>query len=274
MSVNIQSINPLEIETTAGTQARASIKTKTVEEYAADMKNGDLFPSVVVYAEEGSERYVLADGFHRLQAHIAAFQDTKGIQCDVREGSIFDAKVYAAGSNHDHGTRRSTKDVHNAIRMLLLDAHTDQWANTSIADAAKCNHKTVAKVREKMITDGEIGEVTRREHKKGGKTVVADVPKGTSKKDKAKAEGKDKKKDKETTPTPTVNQEGYDREELIRAFTTINSAVCSGAEALKKYDLAAYIPQAEKAADWLDDLVSSAQEDDVTDDDAAFLKVS
>ena len=132
MTDQIIVIDPLDIDTSAGTQARVSIRQAVVDEYTADLKKGDLLPEPVVYAEKGSKRYVLADGFHTRLAWIAAFRD-RGMPVRLREGSIFDAKLYAAGANAQHGVRRRDKDIHNAVRMLLLDAHTEGWADTVVA---------------------------------------------------------------------------------------------------------------------------------------------
>lgn len=266
MKKDIRALNPLDIDTTAGTQPRAGISQNLVAEYTTDMKNGAKFPPVVVFAEKGSERFVLADGFHTRLANIEAFNGTKGLEAEVKEGTIWDAKLYAAGSNSEHGNRRTPKDIRNAIHMILLDAHSEGWADTVIADYAKCHRTTVAKVREQMIIDGELQDTKRRKHKRDGKTVEKDVPDKTS---------NDKGKDKKPEPpkAPTRSQEDYDREELVGAIKTINGMVCSGSEALEKYKLNDILEEANKAADWLDDLISSAEGEEPSDDEAAFLEV-
>ncbi len=263
-------LDPLELDTTAGTQARLSIRQTMVDDYATAMKNGDRFPDVVVFAEKGSKRYVLADGFHTRLAHLDAFKG-KGISCEVREGTIFDAKLYAAGANHEHGVRRRDKDIQNAVRMLLLDPHTEGWADTVISDYAKCHRKTVAKVREKLILNGDLAPKGKRKHKQEGKTVEKPVPvkKGTSK----KAEKK-KKAEPINGKVPKKTQDDCDREDIVGAIDVLRSVVCSGSEALTRYKLNDYLDQAEAAADFLDDMLSSAQgKAELTDSEKAFLEV-
>lgn len=272
MKNEVKLINPLELETTAGTQARVSINQSTVDEYAECLKNGDLFPNPVVFAEEGSQRYILADGFHTRLAWIAIFND-KPIPCDVREGKIWDAKIYAAGANATHGQRRTPKDIEKAIRMLLLDANSDGWADTIIADIAKCCRKTVAKVRETMICNGELDGDTsqKRKYMRDGKLVEVTVPPKNGRK---QASGQKAPTAKDAPNTVTQkSQDDFDRNAIIEAIGTVNNAVCSGAEALERYTLDDQIEDAERAANWLDDLVSSAPGEELSESEKAFLRV-
>ena len=56
-----------EIRIDGGTQARAKMNTATVEEYATALKEGVIFPPVVVFYD-GTD-YWLADGFNRYYAN-------------------------------------------------------------------------------------------------------------------------------------------------------------------------------------------------------------
>lgn len=283
-TVKTKKINPLNIETTAGTQARVSIRPTIVDEYAADMKAGvpvgaGGFPALTVFAEKGSERYILADGFHTRMAYMAVHKD-KGIMCDVREGTIWDARVYAAGANAAHGERRRDKDIRNAIHMLLLDPHSEGWADTVIADYAKCHRTTVAKVREEMIIAGELESKGKRKHIRDGKEVTADErPKADTKEDKPKADAKP------AEPPKAKTQDEFDREAIVDAIKTLASAVCPGADALERYNLQDQLDLAEIAANWLDEMLAASDEEEekgepvpkkaqLTSDDEAFLKVS
>ena len=53
------------IEATAATQVRVRIDRGIVEEYTEALMNGAQMPPLHVFREEGSQRNILADGFHR-----------------------------------------------------------------------------------------------------------------------------------------------------------------------------------------------------------------
>ena len=84
-----------EIVTTAGTQVRARLDTDTVDEYASAMVDGAVFPPVVVFHD--GNRYILADGFHRIMA--AQRNGFKDFECDVRKGAKSDALKFALAAN-------------------------------------------------------------------------------------------------------------------------------------------------------------------------------
>lgn len=257
-------IDPLQIETTAGTQARLSIKQATIDEYAEDMRNGDVFPAIDVFAEPGSERYILSRGFTRRAAWIEA-KPGEPINCVVHEGTITDARLYSAGSNAAHGVRRNAKDIKNAVAMLLKDPELDGFADTVIADHAKCHRTTVAKVREQLIIDGELDKKETRKHVQDGKTVEKPVPK---KADKPAVT----KETKEPPPATKRSQDDFDRDELLEAITIIRTQVVSGAAAVERFNLAGEIDNIQAAYDWLDELLSSIDEEEpLSEAEKAFI---
>ena len=56
-----------EIEVTANTQVRSELDKKVIADYAEAMQAGAIFPALTVFAEKDSQRFILADGFHRLE---------------------------------------------------------------------------------------------------------------------------------------------------------------------------------------------------------------
>jgi hypothetical protein len=135
---------PLQrVANNCGTQMRAEVMDKIVDDYAACL---DSLPPVTVFYD--GSRYILADGFHRLAAHIRA--GAADIACEVKAGTLRDAILYAAGANAAHGHRRTNADKRRAIDTLLRDeewrAKSDRW----IADVVKVHHATVASLREEL----------------------------------------------------------------------------------------------------------------------------
>ena len=123
------------IHTDGGTQMRAIINLATVEEYRDALREGVEFPPILVYYD--GEAYWLADGFHRLRAHVAAFPMPGGpgellkpkIAAEVRAGTRRDAILYAASANASHGLRRSNEDTRRAVMARLQDDEWAKWSN-------------------------------------------------------------------------------------------------------------------------------------------------
>lgn len=112
-----------------GTQIRVEFNETVADEFAEMLMDGREFPPVVVFFD-GAE-YWLADGFHRMRAHQRAWRTE--ISCEVIEGSLRDAILYAVGANDAHGIRRSNRDKQNAVRTLLTDPEWSRWSDREIA---------------------------------------------------------------------------------------------------------------------------------------------
>lgn len=111
-------------------QARTEVNQECAEEYAEAMKEGHVFPPVVVFYD--GKTYWLADGFHRLAAAIRAGLD--GIQCEVRLGGRRDALLHACGANATHGQPRTNDDKRRAVKLVLADA---EWSKMSDCEVAR-----------------------------------------------------------------------------------------------------------------------------------------
>lgn len=118
-----------QIRADGGTQSRAQLDWVAIDEYARDMRDGAIFPPIVVF-HDGTD-YWLADGFHRLRAAEHAGLD--GLPADVRQGTRRDAVLHSVGANSDHGVRRTNGDKRAAVELLLQDAEWGQWSNPEIA---------------------------------------------------------------------------------------------------------------------------------------------
>ena len=112
---------PLPIEllvTDAGTQSRLSIHDETVGVYAElieDSGNEWPFPPVDVFHD--GNRYMVADGFHRVLG--AAKTKRASIPCIVHKGTATDARIFAMTANDRHGLRMSRADKRACVEWLL-----------------------------------------------------------------------------------------------------------------------------------------------------------
>lgn len=126
-----------------GTQPRAHVNLKTVEDYSEAMAGGAAFPPVTVFFD--GQEYWLADGYHRVAA--AELAGWVHIPVEVRQGTLRDAVLYSVGTNATHGLQRSWEDKRRAVQRLLEDPEWSQWSDRVIADKCRVSHTFVANLR-------------------------------------------------------------------------------------------------------------------------------
>ena len=155
------------------TQSRDGVKQDIVNEYADDMREGAVFPPVVVY-DDGENKW-LSEGFHRLYA--ARQVGAQESEAEVRQGSKRDAQLNSMRSNATHGARRTNADkrraVEMAIRILVEDGKSlHEITGDLIAEMTLVTRQYVNKVKseivEQMTTLGnkfQVPEVTKSEAK-------------------------------------------------------------------------------------------------------------
>ena len=134
-----------------GTQARVSLNNDVVTEYAAHLKEGDTFPEIVVF-HDGSD-YWLADGFHRYHAH--KHNGEQEIACDVKTGTLEEAKLYAYGANGRRGLSMSREDKRKVILLMLQHPEWSKWTNTEIAKHTGVSSMTVGRIKAGLAYDAE-----------------------------------------------------------------------------------------------------------------------
>jgi hypothetical protein len=142
----------LKLDTITDTrcQLRASMNQQTVAEYAEAMREGDMFPPIIVYRD--GDTYLVADGFHRVEAARYAGRDT--IDADVREGTLEDACLCASGANKAHGLRRTNADKRLSVLDTLENPKAGTWSDREIARHCGVTHPFVAKMRRERSGNG------------------------------------------------------------------------------------------------------------------------
>lgn len=134
-----------------GTQARVSLNTDVVAEYAAHMQEGDVFPPVVVF-HDGSDNW-LADGFHRYMAHKQ--NGATEIECDFRTGTLEEAKLFAYGANGKRGLSMSREDKRKVVLSMLSHPEWSKWTNSEIAKHVGVSGMTVGRIKASLAYDAE-----------------------------------------------------------------------------------------------------------------------
>jgi len=158
MNVDPSEIKLSSIRLDGGTQPRAELREEVIAEYAEDMRDGAVFPPVVLFFDGAT--YWLADGFHRVKAAFRAGRDT--IRAEVRQGTRRDAVLYSVGVNADHGVRRTNADKRRAAMTLLNDEEWTKWSDREIARRARVHHQMVSRLRAELHLDDHPDRTAER----------------------------------------------------------------------------------------------------------------
>lgn len=132
-------------------QIRDELNKTTIGQYAECIEQ---LPPVIVYQTErkGKERYLLADGYHRLAAHRQRGVDQ--IQAEIRQGTDADARLHSLVANCKHGLPLSRIEKRRAIERMLKAV--PERADTWIASDLGVDQKTVTGTRERLESSTEI----------------------------------------------------------------------------------------------------------------------
>jgi hypothetical protein len=214
-------------------QPRAAISEELVNEYAQDMKRGDVFPPLVVFCESvigTAPIYWLSRGFHRFEARKRL--GAKQVECDLRKGVLRDAILHSCGANAAHGLRRSSADKRNAVTKLIEDEEWSKWSDREIAKRCCVGPDLVADVRKELKvslseSDSEmLQETARNEHR------TYRNKHGTTAKMKTGKIGKSK-----TSPRHIPQRSQAAREAERQVAKTTTDAVASVFEARRAMDM-------------------------------------
>ena len=208
----MKQINITIIRIDGGTQARLKLDQDVVKEYSEHMKDGDKFPPIIVF-HDGSE-YWLADGFHRYFASKA--NGALEIECDVRQGTLDDALLYAFSANGRRGLSMSAEDNRNIIIRMLQHPVWGKWSNAEIAKHVGVSKMTVGRVKALLEKDNPAPTKKTYKNKHGDESTIETKNIGKNKEKKVK-EKKAKKKE-EPAPEP----DDHILRELTDALTAVS----------------------------------------------------
>ena len=164
--MSVVSLRIDDIKTDGGTQPRACLDFKAVDDYMDDMEAGVKFPPVTVFYD--GESYWLADGFHRVKAAYAANFDS--IDCDVRQGTLEDAQWFSFSANQTNGLRRTNDDKQRAVKAALQHPRSQSLSDSEIARHCGVSVPTVSAWREKMGASLKSLKIDTRTVTRNGKT--------------------------------------------------------------------------------------------------------
>ncbi|MBN2294876.1 MAG: ParB N-terminal domain-containing protein [Pirellulales bacterium] len=159
----MKSIKLEKIQLNGDTQPRDDIDRDIVEEYAEALKAGVVFPPVIVYFD--GTKYWLVDGFHRWHAARKAGFDK--IKCDVRNGTLEEARWFSYTANRAHGLRRRNCDIRKAVVSALRHPNGAKLSDRQIAEHVGVSDFTVRKYRKELKATARISQSDTRTGRDG-----------------------------------------------------------------------------------------------------------
>ena len=139
------------------------------------MLAGAEFPPIDIFKVK--ERFVVADGHHRLIAAVNAKIDK--IPCVIHEGGLRDVVLFSVGANAEHGRRRSPGDMRRVVEKLLTDKVWSQWNDTAIAARCHVSHSYVSKIRNQSSFHGGKMTAERKVTRKGITELKSVMPRSS-----------------------------------------------------------------------------------------------
>ena len=164
-------IDPRRIRTDLNTQTRLGLNEQTVKEYAEAMERGDEFPPIIVFYDEPHNRFILADGFHRLAAHMRV-RPNDFILAEQRLGVASNARWVSSGANRGHGLQPTGDDKRFAVKQALTTDEGAKATDRQIGRHIGVDGKTVAVIRRELVLSAEIPQIDSRVVQRGNQTYV------------------------------------------------------------------------------------------------------
>jgi len=155
-------IDPKRIRIDCDTQLRLEMSETVIADYAEAMERGEEFPAILVFFDEETDEFIIADGFHRYHAHMRA-RPNDPILAEQELGTIEDAIWASLAANKSHGLQRTNADKRNAIKRALLHPRGCQLSNRQIAKHVGVNDKTVAVIRCELESTAELPQSELRQ---------------------------------------------------------------------------------------------------------------
>lgn len=157
------------IRTDGKTQPRSALDQSLVSELAHSLRNGETLPPVDVFYD--GESHWLADGFHRLQAHVNVGR--REIAAVVHAGDAREAFILALARL---GNKPLTLDEKRAAAARLI-AEWPDYSDRRIARLTGLSHPTVSELRPKpLVPSGKSFQMpTKRSHMEKPNLQQADV---------------------------------------------------------------------------------------------------
>jgi hypothetical protein len=133
-----------KIRRDGGTQVRRALDAEMVAKFVDDIRAGDSMQPVIVYNDGAA--YWLADGFHRVAAHLKEGKPL--IEAEIRNGDA--RKAFLASIKLNEHTPLTAADRKACVERMVKDGEWSQWSDREIGRRCGVNHETVGKTRKEL----------------------------------------------------------------------------------------------------------------------------
>lgn len=157
--VEPETIRLMDVIVDDAVQCRVSgLNEDTVGAYVAVLENDGTLPPITVFRQGDSDKYILAAGFHRVEAHYRVHREM--VQAFVHAGDMQAAMDYAEQDNLQNGLQLTNQDKKNILWRRLGRGHEwAVWSSNSLAKQLGVTHPTVSAWRKEW-------ELQNQEHLK------------------------------------------------------------------------------------------------------------
>jgi hypothetical protein len=159
-----------DITLDSDTQPRVGPNKQALEYFQDLLLVSDVrFPPVVLFYD--GNKYYLADGWHRYEAHRRAFEEE--ISCHIYQGSKRDAILYSVGANGTHGLNMTNADKRRAVSKLLEDPEWSKWGDREIARRCHVSASFVGSIKKSLYSvDSDIPQERTYTNKHGSVSTM------------------------------------------------------------------------------------------------------
>lgn len=146
--------------------------TEIVTEYAEAYRCGLIVEPLEVFREKGTERYIVADGEHRLLALRSA--KLKEVEVRLHEGDEVAALDFAIGCNQKHGLRRTKQDKYHAfVRIMETPSLRDKYrTDTELSEKIGVHKNTIANYKVEWRNSESSDKTARRAKEKARESAA------------------------------------------------------------------------------------------------------
>lgn len=130
-------------------QPRKSLNQEIIGDYAELLKEGHVFPPVTLYRQ--GDNYILAAGFHRLEAH--KLNESTYIDAIIKEGTSKDILLDAIQSNNAHGVRYTNEDKRRIVALVLSNHECISMTDNQIGKICGVSNHLVKAIREELFPE-------------------------------------------------------------------------------------------------------------------------
>lgn len=142
------------------------------------LTNGGEIDRAIVVFRNTDGKYLLADGFHRLEAYKRVGR--KNVVCEVHDGDWEAARLYAETANMEHGLRINNEDKRGILESRLARKYYENEdgvlaTNAVIAADLGVTDRTIAGWLEEILTAKNFGVDLSKRVDKNGRVIAVDA---------------------------------------------------------------------------------------------------